>query len=50
MNVTIDDVIKLAREYIEEHGMKIKEALERAKRELGYKGIGSEDIGNTRAV
>jgi hypothetical protein len=36
MKVTIDDVIKLAREYIEEQGMKYTEALERAKKELGY--------------
>ena len=36
MKPTIDDVIKLAREYIEQ-GMKYKEALERAKKDLGYK-------------
>jgi hypothetical protein len=35
MKVTIDDVIKLAREYIDA-GMKIGEALEKAKKELGY--------------
>lgn len=35
MSVTIDDVIKLAREYIEQ-GMKYYEALDKAKKELGY--------------
>ena len=37
MKPTLEDVIKLAREYIEQHGMKYKEALERAKKDLGYK-------------
>lgn len=38
MKVTIDDVIKLAKQYIMEEGMKYKDALARAKKELGYKG------------
>ncbi len=37
MKPTIDDVIKLAKQYILEEGMKYKEALERAKKDLGYK-------------
>jgi len=39
---TFDDVIKLAREYIDA-GMKIKEALEKAKKELGYRSGANEN-------
>lgn len=38
MKPTLNDVIKLAREYVEQQGMKFYEALEKAKKELGYKG------------
>jgi hypothetical protein len=37
MKVALDDVIKLARQYVE-NGMKYYEALARAKKELDYKG------------
>lgn len=38
MKPTLEDVIKLAKQYILERGMKYKDALARAKKELGYKG------------
>lgn len=37
MKPTIDDVIKLAKQYVES-GMKYYEALAKAKKDLNYKG------------
>lgn len=48
MKPTFDDVIKLARQYID-GGMKYMEALERAKKELNYKGLKCVEVTEVEA-